>query len=89
MEEYVKIKEIIDNARSEYKNIQKVFCPYLGQNVHFTDRGFSHLVYKERDMRPYAEITSRLNSIKLVPKILSKSGTLQEYENKMSIILVL
>lgn len=59
-----------------------MFCPYLGQNVHFTNRGFSHLIYKKRDMRPYTEIESRLNCIRLVPRILSKSGTLQEYENK-------
>ncbi len=80
--EYTKIREIIEKAKSEYKNIGKVFCPYLNQHIIFTERGFSHLIYKDRDMRPYHEIINRLNSLKFVPKILSKSGTLQEYEKR-------
>lgn len=80
--EYMKIKETIEKAKSEYKNIGEVFCPYLGQKVRFTERGFSHLIYKERDMRPYSEIIHRLNSLKLAPEILSKTGTLQEYEKR-------
>ncbi len=80
--EYTEIQKIIEKAKTEYKTIGKVFCPYLGQQINFTERGFNHLIYKDRDMRPYNEINVRLDSLKFVPKILSKSGTLQEYEKR-------
>lgn len=79
--ENTEIQKIIENAKSEYKNIGKVFCPYLGQEVWFTMKGFRHLISSSGQQRNDSTIKDRLNAIKHIPEIVSKSGTLQEYEN--------
>lgn len=79
--EYTEIQEIIEKAKSEYKIIGKVFCPYLNQDVWFTMKGFRHLLFTKLERRNDDVILDRLNAIKYLPEIVSKSGTLQEYEN--------
>lgn len=79
--EYAEIRKIIEKAKSEYKNIGKVFCPYLDQEVWFTMKGFRHLISSNGQQRNDSIIKDRLNAIKYIPEIVSKSGTLQEYEN--------
>lgn len=79
--EYTEIQKIIENAKTEYKNIGKVFCPYLNQEVWFTMKGFRHLISNNRKQRHDDVILDRLSAIKYIPDIVSKSGTLQEYEN--------
>ncbi len=75
------MKELIVKAKNEYNEIGRVFCPYLDREVQLTTKGFNHLIYKGRRKRNSSEILRRLESIKLISKIISKSGTLQEYEN--------
>ena len=76
------MKEFIKQIRDEYGKIGKVFCPYLGSDVKMTKKGFDHLIYtKKSGKRRHTEIRTRLVSIKHIPDILSKSGTLQEYRN--------
>lgn len=80
--QYIEINEIIKKAKSEHKTIEKVFCPYLGQNVWFTMKGFRHLIGSRRvGKRDRLEIIERMYAVKYLAEILSKSGTLQEYEN--------
>lgn len=79
--EYTEIQKIIENAKSEYKNIGKVFCPYINDYVEFTMIGFKHLLINKSGRRSKNTIKNRLDSIKHLPEIVSKSGTLQEYEN--------
>lgn len=79
--EYTEIQKIIEKAKSEYKTIGKVFCPYLGQEVWFTMKGFKHLISSNGRQRADNIIKDRLDAIKYIPEIIYKSGTLQEYEN--------
>lgn len=72
---------LIEKARSDYSKFEKVLCPYLNDSVHFTSKGFNHLVYKtDRTRRTEAEINARMKSLKHLRSILSNSGTLQERE---------
>ncbi len=79
--EYTEIQEIIEKAKSEYKIIGKVFCPYFDNYAHLTLKGFNHLIGNRFGKRDDKVIFERLNSIKYIHQIISKSGTLQEYEN--------
>ena len=75
------MKNIINKAKLEYKEIKSVYCPYLNTNIDFTSAGFKHLIWKsEMGMRPVSVIMERLESLKHVKLILEKSGTLQEIE---------
>ncbi len=75
------MKNIINSAKLEYKEIDKVICPYLEKEVCFTSAGFKHLIWKsEMGMRPTSEIKERLEAIKYIKIIIEKSGTLQEIE---------
>lgn len=74
------MKEFITKAKNEYNDIGKVFCPYFGDYVYFTQKGFKHLIWKrELGKRPSGDITRRLKSIKYAVETVYKSGTLQEY----------
>lgn len=75
------MKELIIEAKKEYKKIDKIFCPYLNDYVYFTMKGFKHLLVNKTGKRNNDTIYIRLNSIKNISEIISKSGTLQEYEN--------
>lgn len=76
------MKELITKAKNEYKEIGRVFCPYFNNYVHFTSKGFKHLIWKrELGKRVSYDIKIRLESIKYIKEIISNSGTLQEYEN--------
>ena len=80
-----KDKEYIEEAREEYKKIGKIFCPYLHGKVSCSSRGFSHLIFKSDTFRrTESEIKLRLDSLRFLEDILSKSGTLQEIEKKSS-----
>ncbi len=72
---------IIDEARVRYHSFEEVYCPYIRESIHFTSKGFNHLIYKtDRTRRTEAEIKARLDSLKYIKEIISKSGTLQERE---------
>ena len=75
------MKELITKAKSEYKDINKVFCPYLNDYVYFTMKGFKHLLGNKNGRRDKNTVCIRLDSIKDIADIILKSGTLQEYEN--------
>lgn len=65
----------------QYKQFGSVFCPYLNDIVYFTKSGFDHLLWKSGVPRSKQVIDARLNVLHIAPEIISKSGTLQEYEN--------
>jgi hypothetical protein len=75
------MKEFIENSKKEYKKINKVFCPYFNKDIWFTMKGFRHLIRTCKGNRDVDEIISRLSAIKYIAEIVSKSGTVQEFEN--------
>jgi hypothetical protein len=81
-EEYVKIKEL---AEAFYKNIDSVFCPFFDRKIKFNNKGLNHIKMKSWNRaRPFSDQYLRLKFIKLVPKILTNSGTLQEFKEIFS-----
>jgi len=75
-----KFKIAREQAEIEYKNIGKIRCPYLCDDVHFNNEGFEHLLFKSwNKTRNRIEQYTRLRLLKLAPEILKKSHTLQEY----------
>lgn len=66
----------------KYKNFEPVLCPYINDKVYFTKSGFKHLLWKSGVPRSSYVIRERLKIVHIAPEILSKSGTLQEYEDE-------
>lgn len=78
-----KIKEVKDRVEIEYKSIQKVWCPFLSDNVYFNADGLEHLLFKSWNRsRALVEQYTRLRLFYLVPDIVRKSHTLQEYDER-------
>ena len=73
--------EIREEAQKLYATFSKVFCPALGQHVHFTSNGFNHLIYqsakKERDKKTQI---LRFDMLKRAKFVLETSTTFQELE---------
>ncbi len=70
-------------AEEEYSRIGKVRYPYLGDDVHFNREGFEHLLFKEwNKTRSRVEQYIRLKLLRLAPLVISKSHTLQEYDER-------
>ncbi|MFA4937571.1 MAG: hypothetical protein WC575_04810 [Patescibacteria group bacterium] len=68
-------------AEEEYEKIGKVKCPYLNDYVNFNTIGFQHLLFKDwNKTRLRTEQYIRLKLIKLAPLVISKSHTLQEFD---------
>lgn len=71
------------SAEEEYKKIKRVKCPYLNDYVHFNTVGFQHLLFKDwNKTRSRTEQYIRLKLIKLAPLVISKSHTLQEFDER-------
>ncbi len=39
-------KKLIEQTKTKYDSIGRVFCPFLNSFVHFTSDGYRHLIYK-------------------------------------------
>ena len=76
--------EIREEAQKLYATFSKVFCPALGQHVHFTSNGFNHLIYqnakKERDKKTQI---LRFDMLQRAKFILETSTTFQEFEENI------
>jgi len=82
-----KFKRVRKEAEEYYESIGSVWCPYLQENVHFNTEGFQHLLFKSWNRtRVRAEQYTRLRLLRLVPDIIAKSHTLQEYEERSLLI---
>ncbi len=82
-----KFAECRTEAEKYYKTLTTVWCPYLQENVHFNVEGFEHLLFKAWNKnRSQAEQYTRLRLLRLVPEIISKSHTLQEYDERSLLV---
>jgi len=77
-------QERFDDVKSEaeefYRSIGVVYCPYLKDTVAFNTKGLEHIKFKERGKaRVRTDQYIRFKLLKLAPKIISNSHTLQEY----------
>lgn len=70
-------------TKKQYQQIGKIRCPYLEDYVHFNNEGFEHLLFKNWNRtRSRNEQFARLKLLHLAPIIISKSHTLQEYDQR-------
>ena len=78
-----KFNKVKNKANKYYKSIGKVMCPYFKDYVHFNVNGFDHLLFKTWNRgRSKKEQYTRLRLLPLVVKIVSRSHTLQEYDER-------
>ncbi len=78
-----KFDETRNLAEELYKNAGRIRCPYLDEDVHFNAEGFEHLLFKSwNKSRTRGEQYTRLRLFPLAPLIISKSHTLQEYDER-------
>ena len=77
-----KLEEIKKVTEEEYKNLKTIRCPFFGEDIHFSDDGFKHMLYKgkfnkkKRDKRTQY---MRLKLFKLACRLIEETRTLQEY----------
>ena len=78
-----KFEQIRKDAEREYQKIGKLYCPYLARNVHFNNKGFEHLLFKEwNKTRTRLEQYARLRLLPFASEIIKKSHTLQEFDDR-------
>lgn len=79
----LKFAKVKTETEEFYKSIGQVKCPYLDDVVHFNAEGFEHLLFKAwNKTRSNAEQYTRLRLLPLVPEIIKKSHTLQEFDER-------
>lgn len=79
--EKIKRFQIIkQKAEEDYKKIDKVYNPFLRRKVSFNAKGLDHIKLKQwNKTRLLSDQFLRIKFLCLVPKIIEKSTTLQEY----------
>lgn len=78
-----KFEKVRQEAEICYQSIEPVWCPYLKTKVHFNSEGFEHLLFKTWNRtRKQAEQYVRLRLLPIAVKIIQKSHTLQEYDER-------
>jgi hypothetical protein len=75
-----KFNEVKREAEQFYENTKSTYCPYFGEKINFNSKGWEHLIFKEwNKTRTIEDQFSRFRHIKLAPKILEQSKTLQGF----------
>jgi hypothetical protein len=85
----INFEKVKTEAEAVYAAIEHVVCPYFGDGepVAFNSRGIKHINFKkDRVARSRSDQFMRLKNIHLVKRILEKSRTLQEYEERQEFI---
>lgn len=78
-----KFKKIRKEAEIHYQSIGALWCPYLKSEVRFNSEGFEHLIFKSwNKTRTRVDQYVRLRLISVAEKIIRKSHTLQEYDER-------
>ena len=82
-----KFNKIREDAEKYYYSIGRIKCPYFNEDIHFNSEGFEHLLFKSwNKTRSRSEQYMRLRLLSLVCQVISKSHTLQEYEEKQILV---
>ncbi len=75
-----------ENDREKlYRSIGKIYCPYFKETVHFTELGFEHIRFKNRNKsRTIKDQNMRFKLLPNVVRIINLSHTLQGklYKNR-------
>jgi len=71
-----------DKAEEFYKSIGQINCPYFHNPVIFNSDGFHHLQFSDGSEREKPAQLLKFDLLHLVPEILKKAGTIQEYRKQ-------
>ncbi len=78
-------EKTLADAESFYDSVNEVDCPYFNDVVAFNIKGIKHIRFKrEKVARSHADQFMRLKYIRLAPRVIEKSKTLQEYKEAKS-----
>lgn len=69
-----------DEYKKYYKEIGKVYSPFLESEVSFNSKGWNHILWKGKSRRTSKEIFRRLSQMENAVKIISIATTVQEKE---------
>lgn len=75
-----KYKKLLEERRTWYKNIGKVYCPVLKEEVIFNSKGFHHLIYPNGKMRPIKEQMYKLGILPLAIPVIKNAKKVSKYE---------
>ena len=85
----VNLEKVKTEAQELFKKIGKVRFPYLQSEVSFNREGLKHIKFKrDTEARNRDDQFIRLKHIKFAPRILEKSGTLQELRREKGFVRV-
>jgi len=73
-------KKLLEERRTCYKSIGKVYCPILKEYVVFNSKGFNHLIYPNGKWRPKKEQKYKLGLLPLVIPVIKSSTKISKYE---------
>lgn len=75
-----KLKNFIKAEKKKYRKIRYVECPALdNEKIYFTDKGFTHLLRKGRELRPIHVQIKRIRLLKYAIPILKDSTKFHSY----------
>ncbi len=79
-----RLKVKIEKIKKIYSEQSEIGCPYFSANVTLNSDGFNHLLNKpNRQPRTIDEQLLKLSLVKKAMEIIKKSGTLQEYRDRI------
>jgi len=83
MEDLNYFNEKKEKTRELYSKQKNIYNPYLESQIVFNSDGFHHLQFSARRERNRKEQILKFNLLPLAIKVIKKSGTLQEYREKL------
>ena len=78
-------EQIIKEQRAWFSAVRKTYCPLLNKDIHFTSKGFRHIMYdglghaRSRKERMY-----RLGLFPLLIPVIKNAKEIVEYKTKLS-----
>ncbi len=82
-----KFEEVKLSAKEYYDGLDSIYCPYLKKDVQFNKFGFEHILSKSWNRgRSTIEQYTRLRLLPKVVEIIKISHTLQEYDERMTMV---
>lgn len=76
-------KKVKQEMETYYKTIGQVLCPFFSKEIIFTSEGFNHLMWSDGRERSKSNQMLKFDLFPLVPDIVRKSGTVQEYRKQL------
>jgi hypothetical protein len=73
-------KKLLEERRTWYKSIKRVYCPILKEYIIFNSKGFNHLIYPNVKWRSKKEQSYKLGLLPLVVPVIKKSIEISTYE---------